>query len=160
MPGRGRMRISRTAGRCRRTILAVTPTVAMSIGKAGGGIMRCTTAATAGGGTSAVSGTTTRSRWTVRRAMFQRITLMTSPMGMRPRLPMPRRRARTSLRRRHRRRIRRKRGRRRHCRWRAGRAPDRTGERSRGRRRHRRRERCHRRATAASRPGYYSAQGN
>ena len=85
-------------------IAAAAMTIAaISLGKAGGGIMRCTMAATAGGGTSVASGTTTRRRWTVRRVMFQRITPTTSPMEMHPRLPMPRRPARTS--RHHRRRI-------------------------------------------------------
>ena len=61
-------RTSCMAARCRRAISAATPIAAISPGKAVAGIMRCTTAAWAGGGMSAASGTSTRSRWTVRPA--------------------------------------------------------------------------------------------
>ena len=86
--GRGdRARVTRAA-HCRRAISAGTPIAAISPGRADAGITRCTTAATAGGGTSEASGITTRKRWTGRPPISPRIMPMTFPMA--PRRPLAR----------------------------------------------------------------------
>ena len=56
-------------GVCRSAILADTSITAARPGRAGAGVMRPTTDATAGGGTSEASGISTRSRWRVRPLM-------------------------------------------------------------------------------------------
>ena len=66
----------------RHVISAVTPIAAGWPGKADGGVTRCTMAATAGGGTSAASGISTRSRWTALRPMSRTSRSMDDVAGV------------------------------------------------------------------------------
>ena len=141
---------------CRRATGADTPIAAILTGVEGAGATRSTTAVPAGGGMSAASGIIIRSGWKARRPISPRTITTTC------RWPMPRDR--------HRRlrtaasaaagRSRRERAGRCHRRRRA-RRPDLRQRLGRGRGCHRRRcDRRDRGAPAASRPGYYVAQGN
>ena len=145
-----------TAARSRLGPSEAMPIVAISPGKAAGGIIRFTTAVWAGGGMSAASGTSIRSASTVRPLISPRITPTTSPMmtKVQRRSPAPMRRLQALTRPPPPRSGRSRRGRR-HCRRRARRSLDRTRQR---RGRGRRDRRSHGRNSAA-RDGYWLSNG-